>query len=124
MKQLTVEEATKRLYEIANAEKIFIPYLTDNITKAVEMYNKIFAEEQVELYITRNRDRHFSPLDNYEVPKCPDCDIDMMIRVGGRDPETEILYKTVWYCLACGAEYYSDKTIEEWQNELPKRAKE
>ena len=84
MKELTQEEFIDRSQAVIRARHIFIDSgVTKNLTLAFELYQKVCAEREREIFITsqqyRNRERTF--MDRYERVKCPDDGFDMMFRM-------------------------------------------
>ena len=120
MKKLTHTEFQHRVNEVNKAYRIFSP-LTNNMTEAFRLYQEVLAEERMELFVsTAAGNRPLTPLDDFERPKCPECQVDLRLRVGVKD-EIEKEWNTAWFCEKCLAEFYSDKTVQEWMNELQRR---
>jgi hypothetical protein len=119
MKKLTFNEFQNRIEEVAKASKIFIPHITDNISIAFELYQKILAEEAMPVMISTQEagGQSMTPMDDYERPKCPECDTDMRLKIFAVDPEGKE-WPTAWACTNCLAEFYSEKTEREWRGEL------
>jgi hypothetical protein len=119
MKKLTFKEFAERTEHIAKALKIFTPHFTKNITIAFEMYKQILAEEEVQVFVStyQGGNRQMTPLDDYERPKCPECNIDLRMRLGPFD-HTGKQWQSSWFCEKCNAEFYSEKTPQEWMEEL------
>ena len=122
MKKMTFDEFQKRAEKVAKALKIFTPHFTDNVTVAFEMYQKILASEEMPVHVSSEAvfGRTMTPLDDYVRPKCPEEGTELRLRVGAVDADGK-KWETAWVCPVCAAEYYSDKTVEGWMNELPKR---
>jgi len=116
MRDLTYTEFQSRINETAKARKIFIKSgITKNITEAFQLYQDILADEQMEVMITKTQ----MPFENIERPRCEECDSELKLsprpqRIDGK------LYPTTWMCESCGMEYYTEKTAEEWYEELRK----
>lgn len=119
MKKLNYEEFHKRVSEVSKAAKIFAP-LTNNISEAFRIYQEVLSEEEVKVFIsTDSGDRPITAIDNYERPKCPDCQTELRIRVRPQDVNGK-QWNTAWVCTNCQAEFYSEKTVGEWMRELRK----
>lgn len=118
---MNYEEFQKRLTEINKAERIFEP-LTNNISKAFKLYQEVLAEEQMEVFISTSEGGNKSPrmMDEYNRPKCPECNIDLGLKVQPVDPDGT-RWNTAWVCVQCQAEFYSEKTVDEWMSELRKK---
>ena len=121
MKKMNFKEFQKRVLEVNKATRIFAP-LTNNITDAFKLYQEVLAEEKQEVFISTamGGNKSISPFDEYERPNCPECETDLRLRINAKDV-TGKLWKTSWVCEKCNAEFYSDKTVQEWMNELEKR---
>jgi len=121
MKKLTYEEFSRRINEVNKAYRIFKP-LTNNMTEAFRLYQEVLAEEKMQVFVSSatGGNRPVTPMDDFERPKCPECQIDLRLRVGAKD-ENEKEWNTAWFCEQCKAEFYSDKTVQEWMNELQRR---
>ncbi len=121
MKKLNYEEFQKRINEVNKAYRIFSP-LTNNMTEAFRLYQEVLAEERMELFVSTEvmGNRPLTPMDDFERPNCPECETDLRLRINAKDV-TGKLWKTSWVCEKCNAEFYSDKTVQEWMNELEKR---
>ena len=119
MKKLTYSEFSQRTVEIAKAKKIFMPHITNNITTAFEIYQEILAEEAMQTMIStlQGGQREPSFFDMFERPKCPECGTDMRLRIDTTDADGKH-WPTAWVCSKCLAEYYSEKTPQEWVEEL------
>jgi len=92
------------------------------MTDAFRLYQEVLAEEKMQVFVSSatGGNRPVTPMDDFERPKCPECQIDLRLRVGAKD-ENEKEWNTAWYCEKCKAEFYSDKTVQEWMNELQRR---
>jgi hypothetical protein len=121
MKKIDFTEFQKRINEVNKAYRIFKP-LTNNMTEAFRLYQEVLAEEKMEVVVSSatGGNRPVTPMDDFERPQCPECQIDLRLRVGAKD-ENEKEWNTAWYCEKCKAEFYSDKTVQEWMNELQRR---
>lgn len=119
MKKMTYEEFAQRTAEITKAKKIFMPHITNNITTAFEIYQELLAEEEMQVMISTllGGNKEPSILDMYERPKCPECGVDLRLRIGTADAEGKE-WPTAWVCSTCLAEYYSEKTPQQWVEEL------
>ena len=113
MKDLSFKDFQNRLQEVAKARKIFIPYVTNNITVAFQLYQDILAEEQMQVMISKIN----TPFGNIERPRCDECDSDMQLDTRPRTIG-DIVYPTTWICSKCKIEEYTGKTAEEWYEEL------
>jgi len=120
MKKLNYAEFQKRISEVNKAAKIFAP-LTNNISEAFKIYQEVLAEEQLEVFVSTAvmGKQAMTPMDDFERPKCPECDLDLRLKVSPVDAEG-VKWNTAWVCVQCQAEYYSDKTVGEWMQELRK----
>jgi hypothetical protein len=121
MKKLTYKEFAKRTEEISKARKIFIPHITDNISIAFELYQEILAEEEMQVSIPTSvgGNKSLSPIDDYERPKCPECQTELGLKINAIDIDGKV-WPTAWACPSCLAEYYSEKTVNQWMEELVK----
>jgi hypothetical protein len=121
MKKLNYTEFQNRINEVSKASKIFAP-LTNNVSKAFELYQEVLAEEKMEVFISTSTggNRPQTPIDDYERPKCPTCDVELMLRFNVEDIDGK-KWNTSWFCRTCLTDYYSDKTVQEWMNELQRR---
>jgi len=120
MKKLTYEEFHKRIEEVEKASKIFAP-LTNNVSKAFELYQEVLAEEKMEVFISSSvgGNRPMTPMDDYERPLCPDCQKPMRFRVlqpNDEDVNTQLV------CENCDLVLDSEKTMQEWFNLLEKKS--
>lgn len=121
MKKLNYAEFQKRISEVNKAAKIFAP-LTNNISEAFKLYQEVLAEEQMEVFISTAvaGNQSMTPMDDFERPKCPECQNELRLKLGAKDSEDKV-WNTSWVCTQCLAEFYSDKTAEEWMNELRRK---
>jgi len=119
MKKLNFAEFTKRTMEIAKARKIFIPHITNNISVAFDLYQEVLAEEKMEVFVSTMTAGHrpMSPMDDYERPRCPECNTELRLKIFAKDPDGRE-WPTSWICTNCLAEFYSEKTDLEWRQEL------
>ncbi len=119
MKKLNFEEFQKRINEVNKASKIFAP-LTNNVSKAFELYQEVLAEEKMEVFISSSvgGNRPMTPMDDYERPLCPDCDNPMRFRV--LQPNDDGV-NTQLVCENCDLVLDSEKTIQEWYQLLEKK---
>lgn len=122
MKTMNYEEFYKRTNEIAKAHKIFGHLTDNNISLSFTIYQEILAEEKMDVFISTSTGGNRSPsmVDEYERPKCPECDIDLRLKVFPLDADGT-RWNTAWVCVKCEAEFYSEKTVPEWMNELRKK---
>jgi len=123
MKALTQEEFEDRTKAEMRARGIFIDSgVTNNITVAFELYQKILAEREREIFLSTkvygNRPRTY--MDRYELPKCPDCGFEMQFRLV---PENDEGIKCQLVCsnpdhTGEGSVLNSDNDIAWWQANL------
>ena len=117
MQKLNFEEFNKRVSEVNKAARIFAP-LTNNISEAFEIYQKVLAEEEMAVFIsTAVGNRPVTLMDSFIRPKCPECDTDLMLRIDVEDINKK-KWNTSWTCTKCITDYYSDKTVKDWMDEL------
>lgn len=121
MKKLAYEEFQKRTQEVLKAQRIFGNF-SDNISVSFAIYQEVLAEEKMEVFISTSvgGKRPLTAIDEYDRPKCPDCTIDMRLRVEAVD-ENGKHWNTAWVCVKCQAEFYSENTVGEWMRELKKK---
>jgi hypothetical protein len=121
MKKLNFNEFQNRINEVNKAYRIFSP-LTNNMTESFRLYQEVLAEEKMEVFISTavGGTRPPSPLDDFVRPKCPECQTSLRLRVEAKD-ENGKEWNTSWVCENCKAEFYSNKTVQEWMNELQRR---
>jgi hypothetical protein len=119
MKKMSFEEFSKRVAEIDKANKIFGNLTGNNISQSFAMYQEILAEEKMEVFIStaEGGDRAPTIMDDYERPKCPECDTYLRLKIAPVDAEGH-RWNTAWVCIKCSAEYYSENTVEDWMREL------
>lgn len=120
MKRMTYAEYAHRLNEVSRAIKIFMPHVTNSVNEAFRLYQEIFAEEKLDVFISTasTGGKPLTPMDDYVRPQCPECKTDMRLKLGSMDHDGR-MWQTSWVCGGCLAEYYSDKTPAEWMKELP-----
>lgn len=125
MKKMTHEEFVKRTQEIAKANRIFGNLTDNNISLSFAMYQEILAEEKMEVFVSTSQGGNRPPtaMDEYKRPKCPECDIDLRLKLNPLDAEGK-KWNTAWVCVKCQAEFYSEKTVEDWMGELKKNVPE
>lgn len=118
MKNIDYKEFHKRVTEVAKASRIFAP-LTNNITEAFMLYQQVLAEEQMEIFVSKATasSRPLTPVDDWNRPKCPECETPLRLKFNAADMDGNI-WPTAWVCEKCLAEYYSEKTVEQWKEEL------
>ncbi len=121
MKKLSYEEFQKRVTEVNKAAKIFAP-LTNNISEAFKIYQEVLAEEQMEVFVSTAMmgNKPMTPMDDFERPKCPECQNELRLKLGAKDQDGKE-WNSSWVCTQCLAEFYSEKTAQEWMNELKRR---
>jgi len=113
MKNLNFNEFQKRIGTVAKARKIFIPHITKNITIAFQLYQDILAKEQMAVMISKIN----TPFGNIERPRCDECDTEMMLNPAPKKIGDKT-YPTTWICPKCKIEEYTEKTAEQWYEEL------
>jgi hypothetical protein len=95
--------------------------VTKNISIAFELYQKVCAERDRELFLsTIFGNKPPSILDKYERPKCPDCKANMGIRVL---PNNEEGVKTQLVCSnpKCTTVLSSDQDLDWWMSQLKRK---
>ena len=123
MKEMTEEEFADRAMALQRARRIFIESgLTNNITKAFEAYQVIFAEREREIFLN-SQDHGRRPktvMDRYERPACPDCGSNMLFRVLPENPEG---IKTQLVCESrkCKTILNSENDIKWWMTILRRK---
>lgn len=128
MKRISFEEFRDRTETIARARKIFIPHVTKNVSVAFELYQEVLAEQERVRFLSTVTGGKISMswLDQYERPKCPECQEPLYLRVITivKGPGNWEGWKTCWECIgsSCIYEEYSRKSIGEWMRELKKMA--
>ena len=127
MRKLTPEEFKDRIEAVARARKIFIPHITKNVTVAFELYQKVFAEQQRSLFLSSiiEGKRPRTWLDEYERPRCPECNEPLHLRVirVGKGKQNKKGWKTCWECLGetCYYEKYSRKSVRKQLKRLRRK---
>jgi len=120
MKKLKFNEFNERISEVAKARKIFIPNITKNISIAFELYQELLVDEAEKLPPTiatsKGGNRSLTPFDDYIRPRCDECNAELRLKQQAIDPAGKT-HNTAWIC-GCGMEYYSDKTVPEWLEEV------
>jgi uncharacterized protein with PIN domain len=121
MKKLTYEEFQKRTQEVLKAQKIF-GNLTDNISVSFAIYQEVLAEEKMDVFVSTSvgGNRPMTAIDEFDRPRCPECDIELRMKVNPQDVDGK-QWNTSWVCIKCQAEFYSEKTVGEWMQELRKK---
>jgi len=112
-----MDESQKRNNIIANARKKYIPDITMNISKALELYllsDDTDNVDQIPLIISK-KTKPKNIADLIGRPDCPGCGELMMLRIINTPKGKQNLkgWKTCWECLGCGHEEYSLKSIED-----------
>jgi len=115
MKKLSEVEFKERTEEILKAKKIFVPHVTSNITIAFEIYQRLLADKPMDVQITSKRE--VSDKANVVGEKCPECGTLMYLSYVARDSEGKN-WPSSWKCPKCLAEYYSEKPVEDWLDEI------
>lgn len=126
MKKLNQKEFTDRTMAVLRAQKIFIDSkVTNNISVAFELYQKVLAEREREVFLSTkyygNKPR--TVMDNYERPKCPECNSDMAFRML---PENKEGYKTQLVCTnpKCDVILNSEHDLDWWMTNLRRKEDE
>lgn len=116
--ELSQQEFFNRTKAIAAARKIFIPHITKNISIAFKLYQEVLAEEKLDTFISTaiGGNRPPSPFDDIDRPRCDDCDLPLRLKINATDQAGKI-WPTAWVC-ECGLEYYSERSVQEWYEEL------
>ena len=118
MKEMTREEFEDRAMALQRATEIFIKSgLTDNLTKAFEAYQAIFAERERQIFMSSQvyGTRPKTIMDNFERVKCPDCGADMMFRKTLENP-MGILTQLV--CTKCDLVLNDKNDLDWWMKNL------
>lgn len=127
MKKLSYAEFQKRVDEVNRASKIFAP-ITNNVTEAFEFYQQILADDEEKMKVTVSTAEFgngpMTPMDDFERPRCPECDTNLRLKVGKVLDGDGKEWPTAWVCEKCKAEFYSEKTAEEWMKELKPNVQE
>lgn len=121
MKKMNYEEFQHRVNEVNKAARIFDP-LTKNVSDAFKIYQEVLAEEKMEVFISTMvyGSKSLTPLDDYVRPTCPECNTELGLKLMAKDQNGKE-WETAWVCTNCNAEFYSDKTVKEWMDELEKK---
>ena len=121
MKTMNYNEFQHRILEVNKAYRIFRP-LTNNMTDAFRLYQEVLAEEQMEVFVSTvtHGNRPMTPMDDYERPKCPDCQSSMWLRMV---PQNEDGIQTQLVCSndQCDTVLDSQLCMSEWQKVLKKK---
>ena len=93
--------------------------VTKNITEALKMYmeNDAAPDEQIPIFITSPEIGQIRTILEKIRPQCDECDEHLFLQQNPRDRSGNV-YPTGWVCENCGMEYYSDKTLTQWLEEL------
>lgn len=119
MKKLTRIEFQDRVLAVARARKIFIHSgLTNNITKAFELYQEVLAEQERPLTLESDfMNHHPTLLDEFIAPKCPDCGLNLRLRRIDipKGKQNVFGWRSAWLCLGpeCIHEEYMETPVEE-----------
>jgi len=122
---MSFEEFQERMAEVVKARRIFIPHITPNITTAFELYQAIFAKEEMKVFISTREggNKSMSPLDDLLRPHCEECDAELGLRINAIDTDGRV-HATSWVCEKCGREEYSDKSVQDWMEVLSEAGKQ
>ena len=120
MKTMNFSEFQHRTNEVNKAYRIFKP-LTNNMTEAFRLYQEVLAEERMELFVSTQvmGNRPLTPMDDVELPLCPDCNSPMRFRI---IPQNDENVNTQLVCENCDLVLDSEKTIQEWYKILEKKS--
>jgi len=120
MKTMNFSEFQHRINEVNKAYRIFKP-LTNNMTEAFRIYQEVLAEEKMEIFVSTAvfGDRPMTPMDDVELPLCPDCNSPMRFRM---IPPNDENVNTQLVCENCDLVLDSEKTIQEWYQLLEKKS--
>ena len=127
MRRISFEEFRDRTEALLKARKIFMPHFTKNITIAFELYQEILAGQERKRFLTTVTGGRVSMtwLDQYERPKCPECQEPLYLKIiaVATGPGNLKGWKTCWECIgpSCIYEEYSKKSVEEWMKKLKKK---
>ena len=125
MKKMIMTEADERALLIRRARAKYITTgKTKNISEAVRWYIDAHPEKAAGIpatITTRETDRPRTILDEYERPQCPNCGAPLFLKTqcSGMGRGDRI---TVWICVKCKYKDYSEKNIQEWLAELPRKS--
>lgn len=119
MERMEYKDFQRRMEEVAKARKIFIPHVTKNISIAFELYQEVLAQEKMEVFISTKQggNKPMTPFDDVVRPRCEDCDTELRLKTNIVDADGK-KYPTSWVCTECGREEYSNKSTQEWLEEL------
>jgi len=112
LENLKMAEFNKRIQEVAKARKIFIPHITKNITIAFTLYQEVLADDKIEVMIKKSD----TPFGNITRPVCDECGKPLGLKIKALDQNGKT-WPTAWVC-ECGLEYYSEKSAQDWYEEL------
>jgi len=129
MEKTWSDDYAKRNAILARARAKYIRTgVTNNIGEALKRYleNDADVDEQIPLQITSADGPYFRRiLDDHERPGCPKCGEPLFLRVISpcKTCARKTIKKTSWICQKCGHRIYSEKTLEDWLRELPRKPK-
>lgn len=120
MKKLSKEEFEDRTQAVLRAQEIFMPHITNNISIAFEIYQKVLAEEERKLSLSKERKKHYNIMSHYKRPDCPKCGKELGLRIINIPQGKKNVhgYNTAWEC-ECSYEEYSTNTLDDWLKVLP-----
>ncbi len=106
-------------------EKYIVSGVTKSITEALRLYLKTdaTADEQIPLFITAPAFHKLRMALNVLRPTCSDCGSSLFLARNTIDKNGKH-YPTSWICKKCGMEYFSDKTLEQWLEEIQNEIRE
>ena len=118
-----VPEYLQRRIVLAEARKLYIKTgKTNNISTALKWHLETLPEEErIPLHWPASEEiLQHSPLDDYIRPRCPECEYDLFLKsqCTGLGQGDRI---TVWVCKVCGHKDYSELTVQEWLEILPRK---
>lgn len=124
MNKMTNEEAREQLIALQNAREIFVKTgLTNNITLALEAYQRVFAKHEIRQRLSTKSDGNAprTVMDSYERPLCPACGSEMKFRFVKDNPEgikTQLICKNS----ECNVVLSDTHDLEWWMKNLRKKS--
>lgn len=125
MKKIPFNEFVRRTEEISKARKIFMPNITNNITEAFALYQEILADDDSKMPVTVSRSDGYiqkptlAQLSEKLGMACSECNSQMVLKEKVSDMDG-VIWSSAWFCNQCFAMYYSEKTVQEWLDTIPK----
>jgi len=113
MKELTKEQFLDRVQAVNRAMAIFGELTDQNMTRAFQAYQEVFAERERELFMIPSQRQ----IRKYEMLRCPECDRELLYRKLDKNPEG---FKTQWVCSnsECDTVLNSEHDMDWWMNKL------